>query len=112
MSRVAGYGPHAEGVDGSILPGGGALNPGAALELGKLPHRARPRVASAGGAGIDSPSVERDPVEGPFRGEAAFAAARRDRGRDEPRSLRKARGACSRLGSLHFKTDMIVSSRV
>ena len=53
-----------------------------------------------------------DLVEGPSQGEAAFAAVRQGRGGDEPRPCEKLGRACRRLGSLHFKTDMIVSSRV
>ena len=68
------------------------LNPGAVLELGELPHRARPRVAAGGRAGIGSASVADDLIKGPVQGEVEFAAVRPSRGRDRPRSLRKARG--------------------
>src|SRR5262249_30380993 len=50
-------------------------------------------VASAGGAVIGPPSDVDDLVEGPFQGEAGFAAVREDRGREELRSLREARGS-------------------
>ena len=59
-------------------------NPGAVLELGELPHRARPRVANAGGAGIGSTLVEVDRVEGPFQGEAESTSVRHGRAPDDP----------------------------
>ena len=80
---------------------------------GELPHRARPRVASAGGAGIGSPSVEMDRVEGPSQGEAAFAAVRQGRGGDEPWCLRKARGSLwqARVALLQGRHDRLLSGR-